>query len=132
MTGTVRDERRRRWLRDAIVALVAALVTPSARAHAIVESSEPAANAVVAPGDLRVRVRFGSRIDAARSRLTLIAPDGRRTTLALDQSDVPGMLTATAQVGARGRYTLQWQVLSVDGHVTRGDIPFRVDGDAAR
>jgi methionine-rich copper-binding protein CopC len=132
MTATVRDERRRGLLRHAIVVLGAALVTPVARAHAIVESSQPAANAVVAPGELRVRVRFSSRIDAARSRLTLIGPDGRQTTLVLGAADEPGVLTATVQPAARGRYTLHWQVLSVDGHVTRGDIPFRVDAGAGR
>ena len=119
-------------LRHAIVVLAAALVTPIAHAHAIVESSQPAANAAVAPGELRVRVKFSSRIDAARSRLTLIGPDGRQATLVLGPADEPGVLTATAQAGARGRYTLHWQVLSVDGHVTRGDIPFRVDTAAGR
>jgi len=131
MTDTdTRDGRRRRRLRDAIVVLAAALVTPVALAHAIVESSQPAANAVVAPGELRVRVQFSSRIDIARSRLVLIAPDRRQTTLALDADDKPGVVTATTRVNTDGRFTLHWQVLSLDGHVTRGDIPFRVGGAA--
>lgn len=125
-----RDRRPWRRLRDAIVVLAAALVTPAALAHAIVESSQPAANAVVAAGDLRVRVQFSGRIDVARSRLVLIAPDGRQTTLALVADDKPGSVTATTRVTTDGRFTLHWQVLSLDGHVTRGDIPFRVNGAA--
>lgn len=131
MTDTdIRDRRAWRWLRDAIVVLAAALVTRVALSHAIVESSQPAANAVVSPGELRVRLQFSSRIDIARSRLVLIAPDGRQTTLALGADDKPGVVSATTRVSAEGRFTLHWQVLSLDGHVTRGDIPFRVGGAA--
>ena len=33
---------------------------------------------------------------------------------------------ATLQPGA---YTLRWQVLAIDGHITRGDVPFTVEGN---
>lgn len=123
---------RVRRLRNAIVALGAALVTQAALAHAIVESSQPSPNAVVAPGEMHVSVRFSSRIDTARSRLALVAPNGRETPLTLGASAAPGVLTSTTRLTAGGRYTLHWQVLSLDGHVTRGDIPFRVGNSAAR
>jgi methionine-rich copper-binding protein CopC len=70
--------------------------------------------------------RFNSRIDRARSRLTLIGADRAQTVLAL----LPGpddMLSARA-VLARGRATVRWQVLALDGHITRGDVPFTVAG----
>jgi len=132
MIDTVtRGRQRCGRIRDAIVVLAAALVTPTALAHAVVEWSQPPANGVVAPGELHVRVQFSSRIDVARSRLVLIAPDGRQTTLAPDAVDKPGLVTATTRVACDGRFTLHWQVLSLDGHVARGEIPFRV-GDAAQ
>ena len=121
-----------RGRRQAIVALALALVTPAALAHAIVVSSQPAANAVVARGELHVRLQFSSRIDKTRSRLALVAPDGRETALAPAADPAPGVLAATASLAADGRFTLHWQVLSVDGHVTRGDIPFRVEGAAVQ
>ena len=31
-----------------------------------------------------------------------------------------------AQAGGTGRWRLRWQVLALDGHITRGDIPFEV------
>jgi copper resistance protein C len=37
------------------------------------------------------------------------------------------VLTAKTRVTATGDFVLHWQVLSIDGHVTRGDVPFRVD-----
>ncbi len=35
-------------------------------------------------------------------------------------------LRATASGLRPGTYKLRWQVLAIDGHITRGDIPFRV------
>ena len=35
------------------------------------------------------------------------------------------VLTAHAELAA-GAYVLRWQVLAIDGHITRGEVPFRV------
>jgi methionine-rich copper-binding protein CopC len=98
-------------------------------AHAAVVSSQPAANAQVAPGDLAIRLQFSSRVDGARARLMLIAPDRAQAAVTFSEAS-PGVLSAHARVEAPGRWTLRWQVLSVDGHVTRGDIPFTVGAGA--
>lgn len=110
--------------------LVAALATSpiAALAHAVVMSSQPAPNAVVGPGELRIRLQFSSRIDSARSRLTLLGPDGRSATIPATAGGAAGELLAQTRVAARGRWKLEWQVLSLDGHVTRGEIPFEVGG----
>jgi methionine-rich copper-binding protein CopC len=103
-----------------------ALGPVAARAHAIVVSSVPAAGAVVHDKSGRVVVRFNSRIDRVRSRLLLVRADGTATTLEL--SDTPGPDTLAATIGELepGSYRLRWQVLAIDGHITRGDIPFTV------
>jgi methionine-rich copper-binding protein CopC len=36
----------------------------------------------------------------------------------------PDSLAAEIEGLVPGRYRLRWQVLAVDGHITRGDIPF--------
>ena len=108
-----------------LTAVAVALPIP-AFAHAVLLSSEPATNAVVATGPLRVRLQFSSRVDAARSRVMLLAPDGAETKLAFAHDMPPGMLAGLARVDRAGGWTLQWQVLSVDGHVTRGDVRFSV------
>ncbi|MFI4981818.1 MAG: copper resistance protein CopC, partial [Nevskiales bacterium] len=33
-----------------------------------------------------------------------------------------------ADLATPGAYVVRWQVLSVDGHITRGDVPFTVTG----
>ncbi len=97
-----------------------------ATAHAIVTKSSPAADAVVAGDDVPVRLQFNSRIDHDRSKLTLFAPDGTQQSLTPATDQLPDTLSAEAKHLAPGTWRLRWQVLSVDGHITRGDIPFTV------
>src|SRR5262245_16348245 len=104
------------------VTLAFAGLSPRAAAHAIISGSTPAAGATVTGPDVPMSLRYNSRIDAERSRLTLIGPDGKSTPLLLAPSPAPDMLAAKATGLAPGDYRLRWQVLAVDGHITRGDI----------
>jgi len=99
-----------------------------ANAHAILESSEPAAGGSVASGPVTLTLRFNSRIDRARSRLTLTGPGQVKTTLRIGAGGPPEVLTATATL-TPGAYVVRWQVLAIDGHITRGDVPFTVTGN---
>ena len=108
-----------------LAALLLALPVP-ALAHAIVVAAEPAAGAVLHGEEAKLMLRFNSRIDAERSRLTLIFPDGGAHPLRLTASDAPDTLAAAIDGLGAGAYRLRWQVLAVDGHITRGDIPFTV------
>jgi len=71
-------------------------------------------------------LRFNVRIDAARSRLTLIDADGASQTLEIERQEGPDTLSAEAKGLRPGTYRLRWQVLASDGHITRGEIPFTV------
>ena len=82
-------------------------------------------SSTVAPGSVALRFRYNSRIDRARSRLTLTSPDQARTAVPIDPDGPPDILTATITVKP-GAYVVRWQVLAVDGHITRGDVPFTV------
>jgi hypothetical protein len=104
------------------------VASTSASAHAILIKSEPMAGATVAAGTLAMSFRYNSRIDQARSRLTLIKPDRNQTTLKIAPSAQPDTLETTAQVSVPGAYVVRWQVLALDGHITRGDVPFTVAG----
>jgi methionine-rich copper-binding protein CopC len=115
-----------RWLAASLVLAWLALIGRPADAHAIIVASTPAVDATVRGAQVPIKLKFNSRIDRDRSRLALIASDGSSMPLALDPDVPPDGLAATAKGLAPGRYRLRWQVLSVDGHITRGDIPFRV------
>jgi copper resistance protein C len=99
-------------------------------AHAIIVAAQPAMNSTVTPGELALNLHFNSRVDSRRSRLTLQRPDGTEMTVALVPAAPPGVLAGLAQVTQEGRWTLRWQVLSLDGHLTRGEVRFSVDGAA--
>ena len=101
-------------------------LTSSAYAHAIVLSATPPSNGVLSGPDVKVKLRFNSRIDLHRSRLILVLPDGERRTLTIDDKSAPDSLSSNAKELKVGNYILRWQVLAEDGHITRGEVPFRV------
>ena len=112
-------------LLTALPALLALAAPLPAFAHAILVGGTPAPEATVPAGHLDVHLRYNSRIDQGRSRLILTAPDRTQTTLAITSASVPDVLNSSANL-APGAYVLRWQVLAVDGHITRGDIAFTV------
>jgi copper resistance protein C len=107
------------------VAVLMGLFWPDlAAAHAVLLRGTPAGGAAVPAGHLDVDLRFNSRIEHAASQLQLQGPDGAARRLTLTDGPVDA-LRAAIDIGP-GSYTLQWQVLAVDGHLTRGSIPFTV------
>ena len=95
-------------------------------AHAIVESSVPAANASVSAGEVNIVLTFNSRIDKKRSRIVVLSSDAHETSVAITPDDSENVLQGKAVLNRAGNYHIRWQVLSRDGHITRGIIPFSV------
>ncbi|MEI8394382.1 MAG: copper resistance CopC family protein [Rhodospirillaceae bacterium] len=122
---------RRRRIAAALFCGMLALIIPdrSVRAHGIIESAVPAMNATVPGPDVAINLRFNSRLDHKRSRLSLKVPDKKVQPLTiLPSAAEPTVLSAKVIGLAAGAYVLHWQVLAVDGHMTRGNIPFKVEG----
>jgi methionine-rich copper-binding protein CopC len=99
-------------------ALLLAGASPAA-AHAILIRSTPAIGASVAAGTVSLDLHYNSRIDAGRSRLTLIRADRSTTTVPILPTDAPDALRAQVAL-TPGSYVVRWQVLATDGHITRG------------
>jgi methionine-rich copper-binding protein CopC len=104
------------------------LAVAPASAHAILLESNPALRSAVSGPNVPIKLRFNVRIDALRSRLTLIHPDGSAKALEISKQSPADTLSAEATGLAAGAYRLRWQVLASDGHITRGEIPFTVAG----
>lgn len=102
-----------------------ALATRPAAAHAVLEESTPAPRAEIAPGKVAFRLQFNSRIDATRSRLRLVRPDGDELPLSIRPGGGANVLAAEATL-TPGAWRLRWQVLAVDGHITHGVLGFTV------
>ena len=107
------------------VLLLSLLLAPAAAsAHAILVQSQPAAQSTVAAGPTTLVLRYNSRIDHERSRLALRGTNAE-VTLPLKPDSPADTLAAAAELRP-GSYVLHWQVLAVDGHMTRGDVRFSV------
>jgi copper resistance protein C len=109
-----------------VVAILAVGAAPPALAHAVIVSASPTADQHVAAGKIAVRIEFNTRIDKERSRLQVTAPAGEKTDIPIDQDGEPNIVAGTTADLSPGAYVLRWQVLAIDGHITRGDIPFVV------
>ncbi len=96
-----------------------------ALAHAILVSSTPAENAQVHGPNVRIELRFNSRVDGERSRLLLVVPGGKVQGLPLDKQKTAATLDSHANLEP-GSYAIRWEALSTDGHITRGEIPFSI------
>lgn len=111
--------------RRRLIAFALVLLPSVPQAHAILEESRPPIGGSVPAGRLALWLRYNSRLDRARSRLTLTRPDHSQVVLPIDPEGPPAILTAHLDV-TPGAYSVRWQVLAVDGHITRGDVPFTV------
>lgn len=115
-----------RYLLLAAIFSVIVLAPKFALAHAVLLASTPSAHATVKGPEIAVHLKFNSRIDGAHSRLYLVDPSGKVQTLTLAPQDAPDTLAAEGVKLSAGGYTIRWQALASDGHITRGEIPFVV------
>jgi methionine-rich copper-binding protein CopC len=111
----------------AVVVCGSATLAPRlALAHAVLVSAQPEENSIIAGPDVAVLLKYNSRIDIEHSALTLLAPDGKVGRVAIGSQPAPGLLSAKLTGLVKGAYELRWQVLAIDGHVTRGKVLFQI------
>jgi copper resistance protein C len=99
---------------------------PILRAHAILLEAVPAKDAVVSGMDITVQLKFNSRVDGPRSKIILVLPDKSQRTLFLIKQTLKEFLNTRPFQLSPGLYRVRWQVLAVDGHITRGEYSFNV------
>src|SRR4051794_2737124 len=114
------------------LALLASLaMARSAGAHAFLESSDPAANAVLPATPQRVTMRFSEPLEhVARTKATLYDQVGQLVsgpTHEFDNSDPYVMILVLPEQLPNGTYSVVWQTLSAaDGHPAEGYIPITI------
>ncbi|MBI2255661.1 MAG: copper resistance protein CopC [Proteobacteria bacterium] len=109
-----------------VLALSIAPSVKPALAHAIIVSAVPAAGSTVSGPEIDLAFTFNVRVDAGRSKLTLTGPDGSSSDIAILPADSPAVLAGHLSGLKAGAYSVRWQVLATDGHITRGDLDFTV------
>jgi methionine-rich copper-binding protein CopC len=104
----------------------------SASAHALLMDSAPKpGQALTSPP--RLVLQFNGRIEKQLSTVRLVG--GPRSTKMLlvtsDPAAGPEVLAFTLPGLEPGPYRVEWKVLSTDGHLTEGAVPFTVVAPAA-
>ena len=108
-----------------MLTIIAGTVLP-VWAHAVLVESKPKAATTVNGPDLPISLRFNVRVDGSRSKMRLIASDGSTVSLDAVKQPAPDTLDSRATGLKPGAYTLHWQVLASDGHISKGEVAFTV------
>jgi len=112
----------------ALTLLIASAVTPAVLAHAHLKQQSPAANTqVAAPQTLTLN--FSEGIEPAFSGV--VVTDAQRQvmktgTVKRDEKDSARLVVPLEQPLPAGTYQVDWHVVSVDGHKTKGSYHFSV------
>ena len=98
-----------------------------AHAHAVVVKAEPSPKSELVMSPAVVRVWFSEAVEPERTRLELL--DAKGATVRADRVNTPAdrkiVMIRPATLGA-GTYTVQYRVVSGDGHVVEGRYGFSI------
>jgi methionine-rich copper-binding protein CopC len=72
-------------------------------------------------------LRFNNRIEKKLSRVRLVGGNGARLEVPVAVEGQANALTGPMPALAPGVWRLEWQVLSIDGHVVSGAFSFRLE-----
>jgi copper transport protein len=110
-----------------------ALPAPPVAAHAFLESSDPAANAVLPTAPQSITLTFTEPLETSYSRAELFDETGAQVPGATSTIG-PQPRTMTVEIPSglgNGTYSLLWRSLStVDGHTAQGYLPFTIGTEA--
>lgn len=113
----------------AIVALLAGLIhTSQVYAHATLTKSEPPRRASLSTPPKHIQLWFNEEIEGDYSSITVLDSDKNSVTKALPEM-VPGdpksVVLPLPEINP-GRYTVEYRVFSLDGHVVESSFGFMV------
>jgi len=112
----------------ALAALAAVASTPRAEAHAQLDHASPAVGSTVKAAPKEVTLSFTEAVEPKFSSIEVQNAKGA----AMQSGTAKGVAGNTAQLTvvvkplAAGTYKVNWRVLSVDTHRTRGSFSFTV------
>jgi copper resistance protein C len=108
------------------MALAATIGAQVASAHAARVSADPADNAVLTTGPVRVSATFNERLQTTFVAMTVVGPDGNLWSAGEPTVQGPVASIGLRALGPAGTYTVNYRVTSADGHVVSGSWSFRL------
>ena len=113
---------------QALAFLIASVATPSALAHAHLQQQTPAANGQVASPQL-LSLSFSECIEPQFSGV-VVTDDQQKAVktgaVKRDEKNKAQLIVQLEQPLTAGTYQVDWHVVSVDGHKTKGSYHFSV------
>ncbi|WAH36428.1 copper resistance CopC/CopD family protein [Alicyclobacillus dauci] len=103
-----------------------------ASAHAYVVQSSPTVSQSLSNAPSIIEVRFDENVQLVPDGLTVTDEDNHRVDLQdakLDPQDHNEIKCRVPSNLPKGIYTIHWQVISADGHMVQGTIPFGIKVD---
>jgi len=98
----------------------------AAWAHAFPASSVPGDGATVRESPREVRIQFTEGVEIEFSQIEVKSPAGEVMNQGKPRRLAADTLAVDLKLLRPGIYTIEWQVLSVDTHVTEGVLRFTV------
>jgi methionine-rich copper-binding protein CopC len=91
-----------------------------------IRDSTPAPEAIIQGRHAEYVIRFDGPVDHLMSLMQIIQNGRLVQSLTPRIDSAVDVLFASGEAPAPGKYLLHWEVRSVDGEMTSGDIPFSV------
>lgn len=111
-----------------VLALFVVATPGVASAHAILDSSTPAASTVVSQSPAEIRLDFNEDIEGTLLNIRLF--DAEQKEIDVEDAGLlpqdPSIVIASIPNLADGVYVVVWRVVSADGHPVSGAFPFEV------
>lgn len=135
-TARAGARRRPRWLVAMAAALLALGAAQEADAHARLIAGSPRENSLLSASPAAIDLWFNELLDDEFNSIEVYEGAGKgdeRKNLASGSAAVNGddrtHLSVPVQKLGAGVYTVEWKVLSRDGHTARGRFSFRIIPD---
>ncbi|GIF73316.1 copper resistance CopC/CopD family protein [Asanoa siamensis] len=116
-----------------VVGWAAVFLAPAApaSAHAVLESTSPAANSIVQAAPPEIVLTFSEGVRQVADKIHVIAPDGSRA-----DAGEPEFAGGTVRIplksgGANGTYLVNYRVISADSHPVAGAFTYSVGAPSA-
>jgi copper resistance protein C len=106
------------------LSLMALVASTPALAHAQLDHTIPAIEGVVRKSPGQVTLYFTEKLETKFSGIKVLNAAGERVDAEGEASG--NLLHATCKEMAPGEYTVIWQAMSADAHMTRGRFNFQV------
>lgn len=113
----------------ALALLLSVFAAPSALAHAHLKHQYPAADAAVVAAPQALTLNFSEGIEPKFSGVTVRGDKEQVVKLGKAkraENDATQLIIPLEQSLTPGTYTVEWHVVSVDGHKTKGSYHFSV------